>query len=245
MIQRYVSKELTHLVGSKLSEEEQYSLLIDIIRSGLLTPTPNDPDDRAVAVMTNELLSSNRRHISQIVCFCDIPIDDLDIHIKKFNSPFGLSFKKSFLVMKGANPVFYIARNSEVEIAENDIVLRSKIFDDIANDLSSWFIQHKWAIEKKQKSSEIFDNHSNDEWITNLYWTLEKYVFSFMKFFDDSLTDDSEENYYMEREWRILGSLKFETSEIYRILLPESYAKQFREDVPEYLGQLSFVTNPH
>lgn len=245
-MQRYVSKELTHLVGSKSSEDDQYSLLIDILKNGLLSPTPNDPDDKSLAVMTNEPLSSNNRYISQVVCFCDIPIDDLDIHIKKFNSPFGLSFKKTFLIEKGANPVFYIAKNSKAVDIDNHLITRLEYFDKIAYDLNSWFIEQGFRNREMQISSVTSKKFPEDvQWLINLYWDLERHVFSYMKFFDDSIYDDSKENYYMEREWRKLGSLEFKISDVYRILLPEPYAKQFREDVPEYLGQLSFVTNPH
>jgi hypothetical protein len=67
------------------------------------------------------------------------------------------------------------------------------------------------------------------------------YVFSFLKFFDGSAIDEDPENYYMEREWRMLGSLNFRLRNVHRIILPESFAKQFREDIPEYFGQITFV----
>lgn len=66
-----------------------------------LSVAPNDPD-----IPPGEL------YRSQVVCLCDIPVSDLEIHMRKY-SPFGLSFLKPFLVEKGANPVFYIARNSK------------------------------------------------------------------------------------------------------------------------------------
>jgi abortive phage resistance protein AbiGi (putative antitoxin) len=47
----------------------------------------------------------------QGICFCDIPVTDLEIHMKKY-SRVGLSFLKPFLVSKGANPVLYVANNS-------------------------------------------------------------------------------------------------------------------------------------
>ena len=48
---------------------------------------------------------------SRVVCFCDIPVTDLAIHMTKY-SRFGLSFLKPFLISKGANPVLYVANNS-------------------------------------------------------------------------------------------------------------------------------------
>jgi hypothetical protein len=49
----------------------------------------------------------------QVVCFCDIPVIDLAIHVRKY-SKFGLAFKKAFLIERGACPVFYVANESPV-----------------------------------------------------------------------------------------------------------------------------------
>ena len=61
-----------------------------------------------------------------------------------------------------------------------------------------------------------------------------------LKFFDPTKDEDHEENFYMEREWRVLGTVAFSLEEVARIILPPSFAKRFRTDVPEYWGQLTF-----
>jgi hypothetical protein len=58
-------------------------------------------------------LSDESMYATRVVCFCDIPLDVLEIHVSKF-SRFGLSFKKEFLLQRGANPVSYIAEESMV-----------------------------------------------------------------------------------------------------------------------------------
>ncbi len=45
----------------------------------------------------------------------------------------------------------------------------------------------------------------------------------------------------MEREWRVLDRVPFALSDVCRIILPESYARRFRADIPNYFGQISFV----
>ena len=82
----------------------------------------------------------------------DIPVEDLGIHITKY-SRFGLSFIKSFLINKGANPVFYVSRGSMVKVWPNandpnnySKVLRSELYDnmiinyrDLIQDLMIYF----------------------------------------------------------------------------------------------------------
>jgi hypothetical protein len=64
-------------------------------------------------------------------------------------------------------------------------------------------------------------------------------VFSFCKFFDSSLDDAHTEYYYMEREWRVLDTIKFKLSDVHRVILPRRYSKRFRQDVPGYKGKVT------
>ncbi len=66
------------------------------------------------------------------------------------------------------------------------------------------------------------------------------HIFSFIKLFDDSLPDKDPENYYMEREWRLLGNLKSSFDNVVRVILPQKFAQQFRNDIPDYVGQITF-----
>lgn len=119
-IQRYVSKELVHFVGRGLDEEAQYRLLVQILTSGWLTYPPHNPDPagtfaRDMVIEVGGRISNNDLYYPGVVCFCDIPLEDLQIHMKKY-SRFGISFLKSCLVKKGANPVLYVAKNSLVPV---------------------------------------------------------------------------------------------------------------------------------
>jgi hypothetical protein len=67
------------------------------------------------------------------------------------------------------------------------------------------------------------------------------HVFAFLQPFDASTADTDAGNYYMEREWRVLGNVDFAAEDVYRVFLPEEYARRFRDDLPEYAGQLTFV----
>jgi hypothetical protein len=111
--QRYVSHELSHFVGKGKPDDEQYDLLVDeIIKPGRLMHPPHDPNQpRGVSLDLSKPISTVEAIKYQVVCFCDIPIDDLAIHVKKY-SRFGLAFTKEFLIDQGACPVFYVAKET-------------------------------------------------------------------------------------------------------------------------------------
>ena len=98
-MQRYISNELTHFIGRGKPINSQYNLLIKILREGWLTHPPHNPNIRGnLTVKPSAKISKNEMYSPQIVCFCDIPIEDLSIHIKKY-SRFGISFSKDFIIM--------------------------------------------------------------------------------------------------------------------------------------------------
>ncbi|MGE3623429.1 MAG: abortive infection system antitoxin AbiGi family protein, partial [Bdellovibrionales bacterium] len=108
--QRYISDELCHFVGRGKTDDQQYDLLVNkILKTGWLTHPPhhNAAIPRTAGLDLSKPISTDEAIKYQVVCFCDIPVSDLSIHIKKYGK-FGLSFKKSFLIDRGACPVFYI-----------------------------------------------------------------------------------------------------------------------------------------
>ena len=70
---------------------------------------------------------------------------------------------------------------------------------------------------------------------------LSLHMFCYLKFFDHELPDDAPDNFYFEREWRVCGNLQFNLQDVRRVLIPEEYAERFRQDLPEYYGQVNFT----
>jgi hypothetical protein len=68
-------------------------------------------------------------------------------------------------------------------------------------------------------------------------------VLPFIKYFDASAPDEAEANVYMEREWRVIGDVKFALEDVHRVFMPERYAERFRADLIDYKGQLTFSDN--
>ena len=88
---------------------------------------------------------------------------------------------------------------------------------------------------------EFFASDENRTEVNNLRNFLDYHIFSFIKFFDHDRSDYDEDNYYMEREWRMIGNLNFELNDVCRVFMPEGYAARFRNRFPIYGGQVSFV----
>ena len=244
-IQRYISDELTHLVGRGQSTDDQYSTLIKILRSGWLTHPPHNPlVEGNIQVNPQAKLSENEMYIPQVVCFCDIPTEDLGIHMQKY-SPFGLTFSKDFIVEAGGSPVFYVAREASVKSSRSltpefiELWEKAKTVDEMKT---------AFAVQTKGTYFDLIikDYHKlysvigplDPNW--EFFRFLDFQVFSHLVFFDHRLPEDHTENYYFEREWRIVGNLRFSLKDVKRLIIPEKFSKKFRADCPNYYGQISF-----
>jgi hypothetical protein len=253
-MQRYISNELSHFVGKKLSESEQYSLLVEIIKTGRLTHPPHTPNmEGNLIVRLNADFSSNEMYNPGVVCFCDIPVQDLLFHSTKY-SRFGISFSKDILIKKGAAPVFYLPNDSRVNISRayvpkngvwpstheepNETIGLGSYFDRMVKEFRSLIQEYYNASLKDPPNPGIPLDASR---ILELERFLNFQIFSFIKFFEHSLPENDPNNFYYEREWRIIGNVEFTVHDVSRILIPSSYAKSLREDLPDYYGQITFV----
>jgi len=238
-MQRYVSNELTHFVGrDEPDDEAKYALLVRILGTGILT---NPQQDEGLHIKAKKF-SENKMFNPKMVCFCDIPVDDFGIHMGKY-SKFGLSFSKPFLVQKGASPVFYIAMNSVIQTWLHDEngggeveITRGDYFDQMSKENERLF----WITQVGEAALRTGVTDEKLLW-RDLHRFLAFQVFSFVIFFDEKKSDDDEKNFYMEREWRVLGSVKFDISDVSRIVLPGIYGERLRRDFPDYAGQITFV----
>jgi hypothetical protein len=258
-IQRYVSNELTHFVGRALEDEQkQFDLLLRILMSGELRALRNPDGSTKPPVETNlgaGRFSERKVHQVAAVCFCDIPVQDLSIHMKKY-SRFGLAFHKSFLLSKGATPVFYIANDSivdyrpQVDWAARDLTAGQYSRAFFLNSFISAFYGKRvelFVLLLKQYQESTPTEEKLNPKITNLLTDIEvlmrgidREFLSYCVPFCASGIADDENNFYMEREWRSLGDVRFALNDVRRVILPENWAKRFRGAVPDYAGQVDF-----
>jgi len=268
--QQYVSKELSHFVGRAHPEQTQYQLLLRILRSGWLTYSSDNPNESLgeILIHPDAKISKNELYNPGMVCFCDIPVQDLTIHTRKY-SCFGLAFSKEFLIKKGGTPVYYLPRKARVrtpkrlspermsqlaeknlslgrasiELEEEDweVTTKAEYFDKMLQTYQRMMSLLSELISRTSSGPDPQESVTHYYDLTDLRLFLDFHVFSYLKFFDHDLLEDHPENYYFEREWRIVGSLRFNIDDIIRVFIPKAYAKQFREGYPDYFGQITFV----
>ncbi len=233
--QKYISDTLYHFVGrSAGTDDEQYEILKTILTSGQLLFDAGCKCPDAVKTFDIKLFNS-LGEISKIpaICFCDIPIDSISIHIQKY-SKFGIGFDKQTLCNKGVRPVWYIPKNSY-----SAIVTSEKIGTRFPNELSNIFQATSLIINELTKGTNIADplnKLTENQDLQDSFELLHRGHFFiladlawFFKFYDSNLSDDHPDNYYFEREWRkVNGNLSFSFKDISCIVLP---SKIYKDDL--------------
>lgn len=199
----------------------------------------------------------------EMVCFCDIPLHELGIHTSKY-SRFGLGFAKSFLVTQGANPVQYVARDAAtpLRLVGRDGVHSDFFAQDEEHGLLSAGQPRATFLEKlKARTFELIKRYSKP--LQNKFGAYQRgkddprqlraellamvefmmgtfcYLHGQTKVFDSTLAEGDPNNYYMEREWRVIGAVRFEASDVARVIVPGSYGSRFRADEPGFRGEVT------
>jgi hypothetical protein len=200
-----------------------------------------------LSVIGNKKISDETAIKGQIVCFCDIPLAGLDLHMKKY-SRFGLAFSKAFLVAMGANPVFYVVRDGIVpgfhvmsvgpgsaEMVENPS--RAELLDRLHSEAMA-LSDANYDLIADCKDPDLRSRLLRTE---NLRSLIYEGVLAFIKPFDSTEPEDGDNNYYMEREWRVFGSVEFTLADVSRVILPPAYVAPYKREFPAFSGAIESV----
>jgi len=226
----YVSKYLTHFVGRSIcNDEDRFELLCEILHESVLKPRKLLSGRGDIQIDLTQALSSNELFTPEAVCFCDIPLnrEQLRRHIKQY-SAFGIAFEKHWLAKHGANPVFYMAEGSMLTdhkfIGEHPRKkkLRKDFFDEV---IGLWFTDHM--------NPRLRAVNGDVSKLTRMENLILWYFLAYCKFFDETLEQHDRKNWYMEREWRTIGSVRFKLTDIAHVILPETYVCEFKRMFPE------------
>ena len=61
---------------------------------------------------------------------------------------------------------------------------------------------------------------------------------AFLKPFDATLSADDPNNFYMEREWRKYGNMRFKPTDVVRVLIGKRYESRIKTEFPEYKAKV-------
>lgn len=239
---RYISPELFHFVGSAapLDHERNYSLLKLVLSTGCVSHPPHEKGWGKVsyALDLEKRLACEEMLVPTVTCYCDIPYDQITPHIGKYGS-FGLSFSRHQLTKYGARPVIYVPCRPDdwAGVFTGHTLLR---------ELEATFrgvYQQRRALEPEQdgpgRGVELGSPATTAlEALQKAEHTLALRVLAFVKPYESTLDDSDPKYYYSEREWRKLGNLPFEPSDVIRIVVHDNYLERARQELPEYRERL-------
>jgi hypothetical protein len=255
----YISPWLTHFIGRQLGDDDaRCDLLIKILSEGRLGQWERQGSvfiSPGAMLIGSGSLCKDELIRFRPVCFCDIPESDLKRHTDHY-SRFGLAFKKAFLVEKGANPVFYVAKGSlagRERPADPPLTM-----DEVTADPRAALAKHFAATQAEEipvKRCEFFDRLVADlgkvlppPWPagtpadaqdpvrdvqTRAFFDLVRHVFAFTKMFDESLPKEDKDNFYMEREWRVAGFVDFELGNVEKVYVTPGYQDRIVNRFPD------------
>ena len=255
----YISPWLTHFVGRNQSAPNaQFDVLHKILRERCLGQWEQQGNVHispgGIHVPGGGSLCKDEFIRSKPVCFCDIPEEDLERHTGIYGA-FGLAFDKGFLVSKGANPVFYVAKGSVAGLERPQIPTLT--IEDLEADGRAALGRYLGAMNAEPmpvRRCEFFDRlvvslmgvlpppwpagtpaDAQDpvrEVQQRVLWDLIRHVFAFTKFFDESLSEEHVDNFYMEREWRVSGFVEFELADIKKVYVAPGFRERIELEFP-------------
>lgn len=215
---RYTSDEFFHLVGrgNPSDNEANYKTLLDVIDSSCISHPPHNCDAAGHTIKFNwdKSIFTEELVIPNVICFCDIPLEHLDIHIKKYGM-FGISFDRDYIVMSGARPVFYIPIHSSHQFS----IFGANMLKDL-EQVWRGFREHvvdPVTMPTRGRSMGRKPDSPVDASLA-LDAILTKEVLAYIKVFQAELSEDHPDNYYLEREWRKFGNLKSQLQDVKRLL---------------------------
>jgi hypothetical protein len=239
----YTSSELFHFVGraDPNNHDRNFQTLKSVLESRCVTYSPNDLSWGPVRHEVNweRSLLDESLVIPTITCYADIPKESLKIHMKKYGY-FGLSIDRGYLVENYVRPVTYIP----IYTADMLGISGRTLLKDIEAVCKGY--------EKHLRSNRSNEQRNNprslgsipidaDETIDALSGTLLKDFLGFIKPFNSELDIGHPDNFYLEREWRKLGNIKFDDNHVGTVVIEEHYKEKSLQIFPQFETKLMTV----
>jgi hypothetical protein len=235
----YTSQELFHFVGHSDPEADQanYETLTKVLTVGCVSHKPHEKNWGQVGYAINWEMSLENEEliVPTVTCYADIPRQALGIHVSKYGK-FGLSFPRDLLIQYGVRPVTYLpTRNDDWRSPHGITLLRDveavyKAFNEhVVFKMSLPDSTTRYLGSKPGNETEAADA---------MLSVFAKDFLAFLKPFSSGLREDHPKNFYMEREWRKHGNLKFDPPDVVGIVVALGYSARLEKEFPAYVGRV-------
>ena len=244
LISPYTSSHFFHFVGgpSPSEHEKNFNTLLAILRSKTIRGSAGgdgwgpiqymfDPEGKLI----DETLVN-----PGIVCFCDIPEDSLQIHRSKYGE-FGIALKRDYLINRGLRPVMYFpTRPDDATSVQGSEALRD--IEVFFRSLRKYADDHEFASSSRTMAQPA---ESSEELLKGALSIIAMQFIAFLKPFSSVLEDQDPDNYYLEREWRRLGNMKFDFDNVERVVVAEGFVEPLLEEFPQLEGKVRITGEVH
>ena len=242
MSRPYVSNELFHLVGRShpTEHESNYQVLLKILDSSCVSHPPHNPNFYAhqIAFNWDKNIFSEELIVPSITCFCDIPFETLGIHMKKYGM-FGLSFPREFLIKYGARPAIYMPMQpSDPQRGWGTIYCEALLHD--LEQIWRGYREHlidPIADDSRSRSLGVKPN-SPDAAAMAMDDVFTQHFLAYIKPFNSELPDDHPNNFYLEREWRKFGNLRFQPRDVAHVIVAGDYVERLKKERSVYSDKI-------
>lgn len=245
MPNEFLSNEFFHLVGRdhETDDERNLRILKLILRDRCVKYPDCVPGESqtSLSVFRNRRLSSGEMFVSTCTCYCDIPLQSLGFHAKKYGRH-GLSFHRDFLIRNGARPVVYVPKRADDRMA----VRGTTLLDDMQVIYNAFWSRFCEPVRERgeRRSRPLCKAPDTDDGIINsVHTVLALYFFAYVKPYDSELPPDHLHYYYSEREWRITNYVHFMPEDVERVVVSSArHGDEIALQFPEYANKLHVLT---
>lgn len=232
---QYVSDCLYHFVGNRSPKDDDrnFDVLCKVLESRCVSHAPPDVSGRLRRITVNwdQILSTEELVVPEVTCYADIPFEALGVHVGKYGR-FGLAFGRTYLAYYGARPVSYIPIVPGALIYNNGEPLLHDI-EVVYRGFEKHLVKSREG-ERSRRRGEVPD--SPEGAAADMNSIVEREFLAFLKPFRCDLSAGDPSNFYMEREWRMLGSLKFQQRDVLEVVVSAGFEEELCRRFPDYLG---------
>jgi len=164
----------------------------------------------------------------KISCFTDIQPDLIDAHTKTYGY-FGLSFPRHSLIKHGARPVIYIPTRQDDYFG----VSGRAMLNDLDSIVRSYHPHTQEDGSHPRTMGRVVDDEKKA--FKALASAFESHFLCYLKPFNSELSDNDDQYFLKEQEWRRLGNFKFKRNrDVMQIFVADGYAECVIKRYPQF-----------